>query len=165
MGIVVYIIVFGLVLLILAPFLIGHFRNVGKDKRMIAALKASVSAKGLSLTGSDAWKGAYAIGIDAGRGTLIYLRKAGESLQEEITELAGVRDCRVDITARTEKTPNGSMTVVEGISLEIAFNDKALSRKRLEFYNNVIFPSLGSERALAEKWQKIISSFFQKNHS
>ena len=165
MGITVYIIVFGLVLLILAPFVIGHFKNVAKDKSMIAALKASASAKGLALTGSDAWKGAYAIGIDPGRGMLFYLRKSGESLQEEMTELAGVKDCRVDVTARTEKTPNGSMTVVEGISLVITFTDKALGGKRLEFYSNAIFPSLGSERALAEKWQKIISSFLQTHNS
>jgi len=165
MGIIVYIIVFGLVLLILAPFVIGHFKNVGKDKSMISALKASASAKGLTITGSDAWKGAYAIGIDEGRGTLVYIRKAGESLQEELTELAGIRDCRVDITARTEKTPNGSMTLVEGISLVITFSDRVLSGKRLEFYNNEIFPSLGSERTLAEKWQKIIASFLRKNNS
>jgi len=165
MGIIVYIIVFGLVLLILAPFVIGHFRNVGKDKSMVVALKGSASAKGFSLTTTDAWKGAYAIGIDAGRGTLFYLRKAGESLQEEMTELSGVRDCRVDITARTEKTPNGSLTVVEGISLVIVFGDRALSGKRLEFYNNEVFPSLGSERTLAEKWQKIISSFLQTHNS
>jgi len=158
MGIVVYIIVFGLVLLILAPFIIGHLRNVRRDKSMIAALKASASAKGLSLTASDSWKGSYAIGIDAGRGTVVYLRKAGESLQEEITELPGVRDCKIDITARTEKTPNGSMTVVEAISLVITFRDKALNEKRLEFYNNAIFPSLGSERTLAEKWQKAVLS-------
>jgi hypothetical protein len=161
MGIIVYIIVFGLVLLILLPFVIGHFRNVGKDKLMIVALKASASAKGLSLTATDAWKGAYAIGIDAGRGTVVYLRKAGGSMQEEMTELSGVTDCRVDITARTEKTPNGSMTVVEGISLVITFGDRALSGKRLEFYNSEVFPSLGSERALAEKWQKTISSAIQ----
>lgn len=164
MGVAVYIIVFGVVLLILAPFVIGHFRNVGKDKSMIAALKASASAKGLSITGSDAWKGACAIGIDVNRGMLVYLRKAGESLQEEMTELSGVRDCRTDITSRTEKTPNGSMTIVEGISLVITFSDKTLTSKRLEFYNNEVFPSLGSERTLAEKWQKIITSFLQKKN-
>jgi hypothetical protein len=161
MGIIVYIIVFGLVLLILAPFIGGHFRNVRKDKMMIKALKDSGAAEGLTLTASDAWKGAYAIGIDTDRRRVVYLRKAGETIKEESGDLSTVKDCRVDVMARTEKTPNGSMTVIEAISLVITFNDKTLREQRLEIYNSEVFHSLGSERAIAEKWQKIISSAIQ----
>lgn len=161
MGIIGYVIVFGLVLLILSPIIAGHFKNVRKDKLLLATLKDSGSAKGLSLTMTDAWKGAYAIGIDPEKRRLIYLRKAGESIQEELEDLSSVSDCRVDITSRTEKTPNGSMTVVEAVNLIIRYSDKTLSDKKLEFFNNKVFHSLAGERTLAEKWQKKISSILQ----
>lgn len=161
MGIIVYIIVFGLVLLILAPFFVGHFRNVQKDRMMIKALNDSGIAAGISLSESDSWKGTYAIGIGNDPDRLVYLSKAGGSLQEVSADLSAARDCRTDVIARTEKTPNGSMTVVEAISLIITFNDKALSEKRLEFYSNEFFHSPGNERVLAEKWQKIVSSAIQ----
>jgi len=157
----VYIIFFGMVLLILAPILAGHYRNIQKDKSMIMELKNSDSAAGLSLTEADAWKGAYAIGIDTEKRRVVYLRKTGESIQEESGDLSDVKDCKVDVTARTEKTPNGSMTLVEAISLVISFTDRARGEKRLEFYSNEVFHSPGSERSLAEKWHKIISSAIQ----
>ncbi len=156
MGIIGYTILIGLVLLVLAPFIAGHFRNVRKDKMMLGLLKDSEVAAGLSLSDSDAWKGTYAIGTDTEKRRLVYIRMAGESVQEELADLSLVRDCRVDITARTEKTPNGSMTLVEAISLVMIFRDKALSEKRLEFYSDLIFHSPGGERVLAEKWKKIV---------
>ena len=158
MGIIGYLIVFGLVLLILTPIMIGHFKNARKDKLLLQTLKDSGSAKGLSLTRTDSWKGAYAIGIDPEKRWLIYLRKVGESIQEESEDLSAVSDCRVDITSRTEKTPNGSMTVVEAVILIITYSDKTLGEKKLEFLNNKVFHSLAGERTLAEKWQKKISS-------
>jgi hypothetical protein len=49
-------------------------------------------------------------------------------------------------------------TGLEAISVVITFSDKALREKRLEFFSDRIFHSPGNERALAEKWQKIIKS-------
>lgn len=165
MGIIGYLIFSGLVLLILAPIIAGHFRNVRRDKSIINTLKGSGSAAGLTLSESDAWNGTYAIGIDTDQRRLVYLNRAGGAKEEVSADLSAARDCRVDITARTEKTPNGSMTVVEAISLVITFRDKGLREKRLDFYNNQIFPSPVRERTLAEKWQKIISTVIQLKSS
>lgn len=165
MGIIVYIIVFGLVFLILAPFIAGHMKNVRKDKMMKKALKDSGDAAGFSLSVSDSWKGSYAIGIDPDKRMLFYMSRAGGSGYEISADLSEIKDCRADVTARTEKTPNGNVTVVEVISLVLTYIDRSLTGKRLEFYNNEVFPSLESERVLAEKWQNIISTAIQTKKS
>lgn len=161
MGIVLYIIILVVVALIALPIILSHSRKIKRDKELKARLAASAPAAGLTLSQSDAWNGTYAIGIDTDKRKLVYFSKASGTLREESVDLSIARDCRVDAVARTEKTPNGSLTIVDAISLVIIFRDKALDEKRLEFFNSEVFPTVGSERAMAEKWQKIVESVFK----
>jgi hypothetical protein len=165
MNITVYIIVAGLALLISIPFIISRRRNAKRKNQMKAALAASGPAEGLSFSQFDTWNDTYAIGIDNDRLMVAYIRKNGVQQEAVMADLHEASDCRVEITSRTEKTPNGSITIVEGVNLVIASGGRAPVQKKMEFYNNDLNMLLGGERDLAEKWKKIVSSAIKSGHN
>jgi hypothetical protein len=151
-------------LLLTIPFIAGNMKRVKRDKALKEALTALDPAAGLSFSQSEVWNDIYAIGIDTDKQKVAYIKKNGDSQQEIMADLREASDCRVEVTSRTGKTSNGSVTVVDGVSLVITSRDKALSQKRMEFYNSDIDPLLGSEKELADKWQAIVSSAIKKGH-
>ncbi len=162
MGITAYIIIIGLVVLIAIPFITSHLKNSKRDKELTAALNRAASEGNLTLSLTDTWNGIYAIGIDREKPAVIYINKNGEKVQEVLADLNGAEECRMDVVSRTEKTPNGSLTVIEAISLVISYRDKTRKDKWLEFYNNEIHHSLGGEKGRAEKWQQTILPLLKK---
>ena len=106
----------------------------------------------------------YAIGIDTDMRKVVYTKKVGDTLQDIMADLTEANYCRVDIMTRTEKTPNGTSTVVEVLHLVITFKGKAANDKHIEFYNNDIRPLPGGQKALADKWQEIVSSAIKRGH-
>lgn len=164
MGLTVYIVVFALVLLLTTPFIVSNMKRAKRDKALKEALAALDPAAGLSFSHSEVWNDTYAIGIDTDKAKVAYIRKTGDSQQGIMADLREATDCKVEVTARTGKTPNGSITVIDGVSLVITFRDRALSQKVMEFYNSEVHPLVGSEKELADKWQEIVSSAIKRGH-
>ncbi len=158
MGLIAYIVVAGLIGLIAVPFIMVQTKNAKRVKALKQALTESASGHGLTLSQSEVWRGTYAVGVDTGRKQVVYVKKEGSSPVVVVADLAGAVECKLDTIARTEKTPNGSLTIVEALNLIIGYSDKSRREKRLEFYNSDINPSLGNEKILAEKWRETIAS-------
>jgi len=164
MNITSLIVVIALLLLIAIPIIIGHRKKVRIDNGLKAVLAASVHASGLSFSQIDVWDGIYAIGIDSDKRRVVHVRRTGDSQVETMADLSEATKCRVDVSSRSEKTPNGNTTVVESLNLVVTFRGRDSIDKRMEFFNDEIQPLLGGQKALADKWQEIVSSVIKAGH-
>jgi hypothetical protein len=143
-----------ILLMIIIPLVIINRKKKKLEAQFLQSFLFLGEKNNNRITIYDVWNKS-AIGIDKINHKLFYLqRTAVEDFTIEI-DLSSIQKSRV---VSINLTMNGQ-SVTDKISLVLAYRDKNLTEKVLEFYNNETDDlNLNGEIQLADKWLKIINS-------
>lgn len=135
-------------------------KNNEKKKFLKDFARLASSQHQLTLSQSDFWNHAYAIGLDKQKNKLFFQKKGSGTGPGEVIDLNKVSACRLNNKTRDMKDTR----VIDVIQLSFSFRNTGQTEKHLRFFDKEEDMVVNQELALAEKWNAIINDHI-KNQS
>ena len=146
-------IVIGLVLLIVLPFVINHRIQKNKHESFLKHFSLLALKHNSVISKHDFWKNSFAIGIDENSKKVFYMRRTGSKEVEKMLDLNDISGCSFRAAGASLK---GSE---EDISLRFAHRETGNTETSFIFYDGEDAMSICDEEIpLVEKWCTIINS-------
>lgn len=137
------------VAIIILPLLYFYWKNQAKTKRMNNLLIEFAQKNRLLINNSDFLED-LAIGIDATKNVLLYIKIINNTEHREMVDLNTQKKCTLFV-----QRSQGESKSIEFISLVIV--SKSQTEVSLELYNSNSNVPLSNELSMGEKWTKIIT--------
>jgi len=139
----------------LSPFFLSWVFSQRKANAVLAKLQNVARSSGSTIQEHETC-GNYAIGIDASKKMLFFMKKGGELSSSQAINLTKVLQCKKIHEGRTVKDGGSQYTVVDRLGLHFIFRDPSVLDIQLEFFNIKTDIKPSGELQSMEKWHKTI---------
>jgi hypothetical protein len=157
------IIVFGIIGLILLPFILASLKKKQKHLKFLKEFNRLAEKEKMTVSQKELWGNRYAIGIDKNSGKLLYINKRKDPPEDILIDLSEVDKCRMAIIDKTMKSQDGKSNGSDRIELVFTFRKSGVPEKALEFYNNKEFMPTREDQSHAENWMQVINNVLSYN--
>ena len=147
-----------IVLICALPIILSTVNNSKRKKRILQGLYDFAAINNCKIS-KYAMINNLTIGIDEPSLMIFFIKKTNENDILQQINLSEIQKCKVINSARSVKSKDNSLNVIEKIELAFAFKDKNKKEILLEFYNHINDGStFTGDVNLVEQWCEIINN-------
>jgi hypothetical protein len=151
------IILLGIVLIVVLPFVIINMRKKMWARKFHQYFLDLARKERLEFSKHEIWHKNYAIALDSINKKLLYLKKDNSETVSRVVDLRQVGKCVIDKTDILDVKRDGTNPDSYKLDLILDHRNGTNTELVLEFYNNASFMPVREDYEHIRKWQEIIT--------
>ena len=135
------------------PFVYDYRNRKKKEKLLFQSLNGIAQEHNCKISQYE-FCSDIIIGLDESKNFVFFLRKRKENFISQHVDLSEIQTCRTAKKARTIKTKDGNLVIIDRIELCFTPTNNRMNEIRFEFYYKELNSQLIGQLQLADKWAK-----------